>query len=531
MRDFYFYESGRKLYYFGRLSGNNEHIGWHITGKMGGLWFGNTRILSSVKLLKKGENIVPSGFINKLYYRTLYYGKTRLNFLAHPLERLLVLYLENAEPDHELALYLEQIPTIPGGGAHRIKLKILKRLPLTIISILLNHGERIFITVKNASVHIHDDSIVLRPKMKPLLCIISEDAGASSKVDFASMVRIKQDYYSRYLPRNDDSLRFWAQVNALELYFERKTGRGYVAGLPEFPWWFGIDTVYTALGLLKTPQLPLVRSSISNLAHYGNGLVPHEVTTTGTVHARGRMNEIVSFAYLVLKYTLETGEREFLELIDEAMKIIMPNLDENCYPVGEGIVEVPGTERLASLDVACWFYKLLEELSGFSHLLKQGRELLSIFETVRKNFFKVWKSDRTLFYDMIKGNRKYFIGHFIQIYPLAMGLVPHPEGKQILEIMKNSGFFNEIGMIHSLPIKKYDAGNYEGEDKNSIVWSLPTLLALKAARNYADKELLDKLLNSLQESLHLGMKGALPEILPQGGCIAQSWNAYVLEIV
>ncbi len=531
MEDLYLYESGRRVYYFGRSNGDNEGVGWHVKGKMGGLWFEDVRILSSVKLLRGEKNLIPDKFINNLYYKTLNYGKTKLNFVAHPTDYFFAIYLENLEPEDELVLYLDQTPLWLENEIYSKELKVYKKPPKTIIFRPLKQNRNISITVDNAFVHVDNGKVFFRSKMGSLLCLISMNS--RNEMDFTSIVETKQDYYSKYLSEGDnDDLKFWAQLNALELYFERESGKGYVAGLPEFPWWFGIDTVYTALGLLKTPQLPLVKSSINNLAYYGNGIVPHEVTTAGRIYAKGRMNEVVSFAYLALRYVLETGEMDFLELIDKAVEILIPALDRNGYPIGEGIIEIPGTEKSALLDVACWFYKLLDELKRESLInsLKQGKELTAIFEKIERNFFGVWRNGKNLFYDAIKGDKKHFAGHFIQIYPLAMGLVPYQEGKKVLEMMKKVGFFNEIGMIHSLPLEKYDAGNYGGQDKNSIVWSLPTLLALKAAKKYADMELMDILIKSIKKSLHLGTRGALPEILPNGGCTVQAWNAYLLDI-
>ncbi len=45
----------------------------------------------------------------------------------------------------------------------------------------------------------------------------------------------REEHNRRYLPPFQDTIPFWARAGALELFFERDVGCGFVAGLGEFP--------------------------------------------------------------------------------------------------------------------------------------------------------------------------------------------------------------------------------------------------------------------------------------------------------
>ncbi|AKI97607.1 hypothetical protein [Kosmotoga pacifica] len=525
-----FYESGRKVYYFGRTNGKNEDIGWHVRGKMGGLWFENVRLFSSITLSRGDDILTPDKFTNNIHHKILVFGETALKFVAHPHESTFAISLADYKPNDALNFQVDPTPTWLEEEKLTPVFEIVRRRAETVIIVSLNEKRKFFIRANTPSVKIKDDIITIIPQSNPLTCTISGDS--VTHVPFDSVVGVKKEYYSKFLPADKEDIKFWAQLNALDLYFEREAGEGYVAGLPEFPWWFGIDSVYTGLGLLRTSQIELVKASIENLARFGDGLAPHEVTTAGRIYARARINELPAFAYLVTRYVALTGEVSFMKLVDTACKRLLSSINKDGYPVGEGIVEVPGTEASAMLDSASWFYKLLFELesSGLIDHLECRSETKPLLEKLHKNFIKVWGNEE-LFFDAISGGEKYFFGHFIQIYPLALELVPKEYGKRALETMKERGFFTNNGMIHTLPLEMFEAGEYGPTDKNSIVWSLPTALALKAAINYGDTQLEAHMRSSFEEALKIGMPGAIPEILPDGGCTVQAWNAFLVDVL
>lgn len=103
--------------------------------------------------------------------------------------------------------------------------------------------------------------------------------------------------------------------------FMRETalGRGVGAGLPEYPWWFGIDTAYAVLPMLQSGQFELVRDTLQLLKRQSEfrnpdapGRVIHEISTTGVIFNEGNLVETPAFTRAVHDYFLWTGDLDFL---------------------------------------------------------------------------------------------------------------------------------------------------------------------------------------------------------------------------
>ena len=528
MDNFDYYVAGRRAYFFGGIDGNAENIGWHLKGKMGGFWLDNYRLFSSYFLSLNGKRVSPTGFQNKVSERIVNYPGADLRILAHP-ERPLISIRIESRAKIEFCLRQEMdlvwLEDRPSGN---ISLKVENQDRDTIV---WRELERMSSFVKvNGKATSEGDWLKLS-KRGTLEAVIA--LGRPGKEGYEQYFLEREEHNRRYLPPFQDTIPFWARAGALELFFERDVGCGFVAGLGEFPWWFGIDGVYTCLGLLETPMLELVGKTVDNLAKFGNGLAPHEVTTAGRIYAYGRMNEIIAFAYLALKYAVKTSKKEYLELVDNALSHVSGHLSRKLYPQGEGIVEVPISGEFALLDSACWLYSMLKELrdSNMMKDLKNSQFAAWLLERYDREFLKDWYGKDGLFYDALTEKSANFEGHFIQIYPLSMGLIRREIGERLLAKMEKIGYFKEPGLIHSLPLKTFEAGDYGEGDKNDIVWSLPTLLAIEAGIRYGRPDLSEKFILSLENSLKSEMYGALPEILPAGGCTIQAWNAYAIALI
>ncbi|MEZ4902749.1 MAG: hypothetical protein R2822_13840 [Spirosomataceae bacterium] len=66
-------------------------------------------------------------------------------------------------------------------------------------------------------------------------------------------------------------------------------GRGLSAGLPDYPWWFGVDNEYALQGALMIGRFDIVEQTIDLLVkssekeNKGNGRILHEMSTNGAV--------------------------------------------------------------------------------------------------------------------------------------------------------------------------------------------------------------------------------------------------------
>lgn len=542
--DFLFYESGRRIFYVGRCSGNNEEIGWHVRGKMAGLWTNRFRVFSSITLEKAGQVLLPVEFENRIVGKQIEYYSGKLCFLAHP----------------EVGLFYIEAKALPKGCILRLKMDstaVWLESDSWVIQNQHIQGDRfqwqlfhrdtqqfhtLYGQACGATIRKQDNCWLIQPNEHNtdtgVSCEIRIQIDQPPGLPFAQAEVQKRDYYRTFLSAFQDNLFFWAQLNSLDLFFENEQGAGFVAGLPEYPWWFGIDSIYTCLGLLNRPaMIPLVRKNIENLLKWGDGLPLHEVTTTGKVHARARMNELLAFAFLLVRYTHQTGDNLFQESLEYTLRHIFRHVGTDGFPIGEGIIEVPTPPSPRYLDCACWWIRLLKELSTFPFLfsaLNYRFQVNTIFQKVQHSLKTLWKTSNGLFYDYRTTEVGCFEGHFIQIYPFELGLLEEEEGKKSFQVLHEQGFFNAQGMIHSLPLHSFEAGDYGKGIKNELVWSLPTLLALRAASQYGQHDLYQRLLDCFYKGLNSGMKGAIPELfsqpeIPNLGCIVQGWNGYLLQ--
>src|SRR6185503_15399634 len=93
----------------------------------------------------------------------------------------------------------------------------------------------------------------------------------------------------------------WMKYNVDWLVREvPEQGRGISAGLPDYPFWFGSDSIATLRGSLMTGDHALARSTILLLDRFskkvnGNGRMIHEVSTNGVSNGQGVMGETMLY--------------------------------------------------------------------------------------------------------------------------------------------------------------------------------------------------------------------------------------------
>ncbi len=95
-------------------------------------------------------------------------------------------------------------------------------------------------------------------------------------------------------------------------------GTGITAGIPDYPWWFGVDSEYALKGYMAVGQTDAVYNTISLLDSLsnvtnGNGRIVHEVSTNGAVFNEGNINETPQFASLIWEVYKWNGDKAFLE--------------------------------------------------------------------------------------------------------------------------------------------------------------------------------------------------------------------------
>ncbi|MFK7926451.1 MAG: hypothetical protein AB8H47_31170 [Bacteroidia bacterium] len=141
-------------------------------------------------------------------------------------------------------------------------------------------------------------------------------------------------------------------------------GRGIGAGIPDYPWWFGVDSEYALRAAMAVGNRDIVYQSIDLLDKLSrqtnnNGRIVHEVSTNGAVYNPGNINETPQFATLVWEVYRWNGDKAFLEkyfsTIQQGLEWLVRETDKdgNLLPDGFGIMEIHGLNS-EMIDVAAY---------------------------------------------------------------------------------------------------------------------------------------------------------------------------------
>jgi len=367
-------------------------------------------------------------------------------------------------------------------------------------------------------------------------------------------------------------------------------GVGVSAGLPDYPWWFGGDMVYTLQGVLATGDHALAKSSIQLLSSIsqkanGNGRIIHEVSTNGAVFNPGNVNETAQYITLLKFYLDWTGDTELIkQLFPEVKKGIAWLVDEmdsdgNGYPNGNGMMEIPGLDT-EMVDVAVYTQQALASAAtlasivGDSVLAKQYQK--SADELKTKINTEWWNEQDQSFGDFrgtvaeakpilaaaliradtlgkpwavaeLKATQKnlsrygasqhvpFVVYHnWVVNTPMETGVADVDKGKAALHTAKK--YENPFGV--------YVTGIDRTEEVDSVVlksrkktfsyigavMTLPTgVQAIAAAKyGYPDESL--GYIQKLQQSFSYALPGSMYEVSPDFGMVTQAWNIYGVAV-
>jgi hypothetical protein len=194
-------------------------------------------------------------------------------------------------------------------------------------------------------------------------------------------------------------------------------GRAAMAGLPEFPWWFGCDLAYGVLPMLSAGQTADACASLRTLATLSlrandTGAVAHEIVSHGLVAHPGNLVETPLFARALYHTYRWSGDRRLLE---EVFPFCLQGIEQwalgACLepgedaPTGTSIVETPEMAAgFQTLDVAAYLVEALELLAALASELGQPaveERLRHRAKTLRTHLREEWwLPEERLFGDM-----------------------------------------------------------------------------------------------------------------------------------
>lgn len=365
-------------------------------------------------------------------------------------------------------------------------------------------------------------------------------------------------------------------------------GRGISAGIPDYPWWFGVDSEYTMQGAVAIGRTDITDETIGLIHELsekrnGNGRIVHEVSTNGAVFNEGNINETPQFASMVWEVYKWTGNRAFLEkyypTIKKGLAWLMTEKDKdgNLFPDGFGMMEIHGMDsemidvavytqkafadaaematELGKTDDATTYQNLaqqlktkinqdfwVEESSSYADFIGTKKQALRLIDDaiIRADTLqKPWavaelKAQKLLVQKSESTAKKGYVLHhnWVVNTPMEMGIADPDKAVRALATAKK--FVSPFGaFVTGIDRDEADAtetGSFAKKRKvftyTGAVMTLPTGVAAIGENNYGHpNEALDYL-KRLTRSFSYALPGSMYEVSPDFGMMTQAWNLY-----
>jgi len=369
----------------------------------------------------------------------------------------------------------------------------------------------------------------------------------------------------------------WAKASTAQLLLEvPNVGRAAIAGLPDFPWWFGCDIAYGILPMLPAGQTAAASASLRTLATIGlrsdaNGVVPHEIASYGQVIFSGNLVEMPLFVRALYHTYRWTGDHS---LLAELFPFCMHGMEQwalgtcleagELVPRGSSIIETPEMAAgLPVLDVAAYFIEALDLLGELASDLGQhdrAHGLHTRAARIREHVREMWwlpvenlfgdiyaspTELRSLLDSLVKragadhdtaiqssiatlrralekdpapsqspdARRPWLLGHMAQALAADAGLPTPEQAAKLLERLETPEWTEAFGIVLNTIT-------------NRQVMTLPTgaLAAGEARYGRADHAL--DYIQRMTATFGAASPVTLSEYSPAGGCFLQLWSSY-----
>jgi glycogen debranching enzyme len=345
--------------------------------------------------------------------------------------------------------------------------------------------------------------------------------------------------------------------------------RGFGAGYPDYPWYFGTDGAYTVFALVAVGQFQTAKDhlrllrEVSRRVNGRTAKVLHEIVTDGSVYygtknQPGDINETAEFATAVATVWRWTGDNEVrdenYEFISEGLHYLTEDLDLNKdgWPEGDGMVEESGMGA-EKLDTAVYTIRALNDLAEMA--AAKGDEATQKWATDKACWLLSrfeqdwWMPERELYADSLALNQQ------VPTNPLAvLSAAPMTKLQQLYWINAtpmetdfargdhaNAAFANLESSVFTGTNGFYQAGvgggfNGKGDLEAS---ALPSSVMAVAEANYGRVDESLRYVLDIARQLDLEQPGALPEQMPSPGyvlfpfqplirraMVMQAWSSY-----
>lgn len=647
-----FVTAGDRLYMVGHQDGSFPDLGWHITGEMGGIWDHPIKLMDgfTAQIGTNGQNICLSKadtfynypFANEHSYLLPSLGLKveRVQFVPDGKEAIVVEYtFINENPQAQKITFTfngvsDLRPTWLGERTGMIDGNDMaiydEKMKKWSVKDSLNEWHVTFgsslVPVSHQKNRVSCD---YKPAGKGFNTSLTYEIEIPANASVAIPMTIAGSYQS--LEKANETYRN-VQENAIQLLKDKKTryegiaaktqltipdkdiqqaftwlkynidwltrdvpeiSRGLSAGLPDYPWWFGVDSEYALQGALAIGNFDLVYRSIdllvkeSEKVNKGSGQILHEMSTNGAVFNPGNINETPQFATLIWTVYQWTGNKEFLAkyypVVKKGLDWLMKTNDKdgNLLPDGFGMMEIHGLNS-EMIDVAAYtqkafadaaqmaiemgdktlavqYQKLAEQLKqkinsdfwvaesqSYADFIGTKEQTLHLIKDaiVRADTLKKpWAvaellATKTKVMALPPNTKKGFVlyHNWVVNSPMEMGIADTEKALKALET--GSQFTNPYGMF----VTGIDRDESAGKDESSsakgkktftytgAVMTLPTGVQAIAENNYGRPDKALGYLKRMTRAFSFALPGSMYEVSPDYGMFTQAWTLYSYAI-
>jgi len=368
-------------------------------------------------------------------------------------------------------------------------------------------------------------------------------------------------------------------------------GSGIGAGIPDYPWYFGVDSEYALKGYMAIGQDKIVEQTIQlldsvSMAVNGNGRILHEMSTNGVVFNKGNINETPQFASLIWEIYKWNGDKEFLATyfptIKKGLKWLLEENDDNknLFPDGFGMMEIHGLDS-EMIDVAAYTQRAFADAALMARELNEtelAREYRKLADQLKEKInTEFWSETFQSYADFIGTDeqalkliedalvradtlnkpwaieelettkkqilsnpsnepRPFVLYHnWVVNTPMEMGIADST--KAIVALDNAKQFTNPFGVfvtgIDRDETAGYDSGSFKGSKVFSYtgaVMTLPTGVQAVAENNYGRPDEALDYLKRMSRSFSYALPGSIYEVSPDYGMITQAWNIYSFAV-
>ncbi|WP_299685953.1 glycogen debranching protein [uncultured Dokdonia sp.] len=635
--------AGDRVYMVGHQDGSFPELGWHIKGEMGGIWNHPIKLMDGFEVgilqdggawgLDKAHTFVNYPYANKHQYTIpeIQLHIDRWQFVPDHKEGILIqFHLENTSTstnDFELAFIgnADLRPTWLGEETNMIDAKdIAVYDSINSTWNIKDQNNPWFVTfgadVKpnyrlggNVTTGKHNgvSGELIYPisipanSSKTINFVIAgsymsqQQATATYKDIHVSAIKDIQSKKQRYeqlatqskltIPDKDIQETFeWLKYNSDWLVRTvPEIGSGITAGIPDYPWWFGVDSEYALKGYMAIEQTAPVYNtiklldSVSNSLN-GNGRIIHEMSTNGKVFNPGNINETPQFASLIWEVYQWNGDHEFLEryfpTIEKGLEWLLSEKDvnNNLFPDGFGMMEIHGLDS-EMIDVAAYTQRAFDDAAKMATILDK-KELSKRYKEIAGSLkakinTEFWSEEFNSYADFIgtdtqalhliedaivradtlnkpwavaelkatkqaiKANpssrpRPFVLHHnWVVNTPMEMGIADSTKAFKALQTAEK--FVNPFGVFVTGIDRDDSAGKDDGSFKGSKIFSytgavmtLPTGVQIVSENNYGRPDKALNYLKRMNRSFSYAFPGSMYEVSPDYGMITQAWNIY-----